>query len=252
MSAYALPGLFPAASPSMQKDSLRTPPPLRTLQVSSSVDFMRREEKVDFDDDLVVEDVKVHVTEAKIDTSMLIQSLVASGNSSKPNNNKAARTRCVTSRRTASCIVTPQEECMQFELSISFYGRSYTAVRNLPAFLHLREDLVAELKGQRSALYNNNHCMVPDVPRIDEGVSSRDGVVGRGFAFLHAMMRSYIPTLEGWLREVIRLRPPQDSPSLTHFLWEPVSALRKVESLNSSAMLHLDSIEESENDCEES
>jgi hypothetical protein len=141
---------------------------------------------------------------------------------------------------------------MQFELSVCFDGRSYTAIRNLPAILRLREDLVTEMESHKSDRFKAN--LIPEVPRLDEeGVAGlREGVVGRGFAFLHALIRSYVPAVEGWLRQVLQLRPPKDSPSLMHFLWEPVSSSsRRDEQLLNTAMLHLDSIEESEHDFDE-
>jgi hypothetical protein len=48
------------------------------------------------------------------------------------------------------------------------------------------------------------------------------GFVGRGFTMLHALVTSYVPVMERWLKNVATI-VPQDSECLMNFLWEPTS-----------------------------
>jgi len=50
------------------------------------------------------------------------------------------------------------------------------------------------------------------------------GFVGRGFTMLHAMVTSYVPVMEGWLKNVMEI-VPQDSECLLNFLWEPATEI---------------------------
>lgn len=167
--------------------------------------------------------------------------------------------------------VSPQEESTQFQLRISLNGRTYTAIRSLPCILRLRQDLVSELEQQQQQqqqdnsgndTINDNHNTqqrqqqnsrrnsprIPEVPRMTMMAgASGAGVVGRGFSFLQALISSYTPALEGWLRQVTSLVPPNDSPSLMQFLWEPL-VRRSSSTSTTSVSPHLDSIEESEHD----
>ncbi|KAL3916681.1 MAG: hypothetical protein SGARI_007904 [Bacillariaceae sp.] len=62
-----------------------------------------------------------------------------------------------------------------------------------------------------------------DDPRQrDENSSMMGGMgfVGRGFTMLHAMVTSYAPVMDRWLKNVMTI-VPEDSECLLNFLWEP-------------------------------
>jgi hypothetical protein len=75
------------------------------------------------------------------------------------------------------------------------------------------------------------------------------GFVGRGFTMLHAMVTSYVPVMEHWLKNIILL-VPQDSECLLNFLWEPASSSLNedfgsiLEASNSKTNLSMGSIKE--------
>ena len=155
---------------------------------------------------------------------------------------------------------SPHEEAIQFELSISFNGRTYTATRTLQCIIQLRNDLIREMRYRQQwlkmrrhqadlhdvtapppmmtmeplreivneeggACYSIEDIDIPEIPPMNagEGTSSGGGFVGRGFTMLHTVLASYRPLMERWLRNVIAV-VPQDSECLTNFLWEPVSS----------------------------
>jgi len=185
---------------------------------------------------------------------------------------------------------SPQNQAIEFELSITFNGRKYTAKRTMQCIMQLRDDLIREMKHRRQWLTQErgpssssssstvsshvhryggdcrtNTCFDPTVPfssknnsssntstttttKKDEGkrndryivqipeippLTSDDedrrhmvgdtGFVGRGFTMLHAMVTSYVPVMEGWLKNVMDI-VPQDSECLMNFLWEPTNA----------------------------
>lgn len=174
-------------------------------------------------------------------------------------------------------LANPHNHAIQFEMSISFNGRKYEAVRTMPRFIQLRNDLVQELcnrgntaRGRlgrrrdriRRQMEMNNKCCdgfgasktesdddsgdscngddaervvtIPDLPVAsgDAGTSSESGKhvlsgsggfgFGRGFTMLQAILHSYCPAIEGWLRQVAAIVPPHSSPTWTKFLWEPL------------------------------
>jgi hypothetical protein len=134
---------------------------------------------------------------------------------------------------------------MQFELSISFNGRKYTAMRTLPSLLQLRRDLMEEVENRQRIFQSagfkpprhparlhsdydddDESCQeqdvcIPELPRLAEDCPWT-AQASRGFSMLQGVLSSYAPTLEGWLRNVTKLVPPNDSPSWANFLWEPV------------------------------
>jgi len=241
---------------------------LTSLSSSSALKEQLEEKKTEADEARA--EVHIVVQEAKIDPARYVQSLTSSSSSSskkKIAKNGAVGSRLQDRRRPRSGAeavmnVTPQEESTQFELRIAFSGRTYTAVRSLPSILRLRQDLVSELECQQQQQNSSGRgpggaCIIPEVPRRQDDAASSsygsvcaDGVVGRGFSFLQAVIRSYTPALEGWLRQVTSLVPPKDSPSLMQFLWEPL--VRRTASASSTPTdQQLDSIEESEHDCDE-
>lgn len=143
---------------------------------------------------------------------------------------------------------SPHDEAIEFELSISFNGRKYTATRTLQRIFQLRDDLIHEMETRRRWLQfhkagtsastsipaeesqhpglDQEMCItIPEIPPMTGEDSSSGpfvGFVGRGFTLLHAMATSYVPVMEGWLRNVMAI-VPQDSECLTDFLWEPLS-----------------------------
>lgn len=145
----------------------------------------------------------------------------------------------------------PHDEAIEFELSISFNGRKYTATRTLQCIMQLRDDLIREMNarsqwlqirqaasdsfstvetrsesheiGYRTNTQGQIRIEIPEIPAMTcEESSGSSGFVGRGFTMLHAMATSYVPVMERWLRNVMVI-VPQDSECLTNFLWEPLS-----------------------------
>jgi len=169
---------------------------------------------------------------------------------------------------------SPQNEAIEFELSISFNGRKYTAKRTMQCIMQLRDDLIREMKHRRQWLTQEGRelssspsppttslhlhrydssgngnidssffdpktsisniivVQIPEIPPLtghhhhgdeDRGGDDNDthGFVGRGFTMLHAMVTSYVPVMERWLKNVMVIVPPQDSECLLNFLWEP-------------------------------
>jgi hypothetical protein len=140
--------------------------------------------------------------------------------------------------------ITPHEECMVFELAVRLENAegscwSFETTRRLECFLELRRELVRELQSSSS---HDGGCCIPPVPRVqhDESSSTFDGGMtnmggggalacgngaGRGgFVFLQALIRSYVPVLERWLRTVLEKLPvsdPKQSYALSRFLRQP-------------------------------
>jgi hypothetical protein len=266
MSAYALPGFFPPltnvfSSPNVGFASSTS----RSSLFGNDDSSLEKEEKVnDYNaiDERVgpEQNVGIAVKEAKIDAARLIHALTTksttttrqqqqagasttpvSSDHSQANSNTRSRRR----NHPQHTSVTPQEDAMQFELSISFNGRKYTAMRTLPSILQLRRDLMEEVENRQrifqsagfepprhpARLYSDyddddkscqeqNVC-IPELPRLAEDCPWT-AQASRGFSMLQGVLSSYAPTLERWLRNVTELVPPNDSPSWANFLWEPV------------------------------
>jgi len=188
---------------------------------------------------------------------------------------------------------SPQNQAIEFELSITFNGRKYTAKRTMQCIMQLRDDLIREMKHRKQWLTQErglslssssstvsspvhryggdcrtNSCFDPTVPLSSKNSSSSNtltaittmttstkeerkendsyivqipeippitsddedrrhmvgetGFVGRGFTMLHAIVISYIPVMDGWLKNVMDI-VPQDSECLINFLWEPTN-----------------------------
>jgi hypothetical protein len=227
-------------------------------------------------------EVGIEVKEAKIDPVRLVQAVTTVNN--KRTNQGGARS--LKNNRDSQCgRSTPHEDAIQFELSISFNGRSYSATRTLPRIMELRNDLIRELNCRRKRLqrrrirWNSKNpndkdddtvatvdeeedfdVFIPEIPECDtDSVAvNGGGVAGRGFAMLQALLRPYCPAIERWLRNVMDLVPPTSSPSLSNFLWEPVSVdigsrcgmMRSSSSLGCIAELDDDCEEEEESECD--
>jgi hypothetical protein len=224
MSAYALPGLFPPLE-------LESNVGISTDDVHY-LGSLDKEEKCEYEPRPVPPEVDIAVTEAKIDAVQLIRSLTSTVKRRairrldmvRPR--KGYRLTDLISRQWSSSS-TPQEHAMEFELSISFNGRRYTVVRSLPRIRQLRQDLVEEL--ERSSFDDCREdfkecldctCNVPELPSVLEQEDFT--ACSQSFTLLHAMIRAFTPTLESWLRCVVSLIPPKDSPILTSFLLEPL------------------------------
>jgi hypothetical protein len=160
------------------------------------------------------------------------------------------------------------DDAVQFVLSIDFNGRKYTAMRTLPSFIKLRDDIVRELKisscpgttsslnrpGTADRMFDDDESLssddqdmdgahpfsIPELPigqgnlldDMESGAFANVGFAGRGFTRLQAMMTSYCPVMEVWLLTVTNLVP--ESPSLHDFLWEPMSTDTQVASILST------------------
>jgi len=207
----------------------------------------------------LAKEVGISVKEAKIDPVRLVKSLASKSRSQDSSSNpppeiRLEQTNCASGD-------DPHTEAIQFELSISFNGRTYTATRTLPRIIQLRNDLISEINARRKALrgkriglfkkrsikslglvdidggsaidddemtvesvdVEEEDVSIPEIPDYYSGEERAGSFAGKGFTLLHALLRSYCPAMEGWLRKVTDLMPPMDSPSLSKFLWEPVS-----------------------------
>ena len=145
---------------------------------------------------------------------------------------------------------------IEFEMEISYQGRTYTATRSFPLFVKLRNDLLRELnldgggdcelrhgmhyrRGQRcrQGEIGSQEQRVPELPRVSREENSHEsfaltGVAKSGFALLRATANMYIPEMEKWLFEVANAFPC--SQSLSSFLWEPLSTMSDVSATTSS------------------
>jgi hypothetical protein len=184
-------------------------------------------------------DRAIAVKEAKIDPIRLIQ-YVTSSNSSQSQQQSRRQT---LKRRSLGDVPhspsqskrgTSHEEAIQFELSISFNGRRYTAMRTLNAIVQLRDDLIRELNNNQNRWMqhtrqfgktdktNEKSIDIPEIPPMTDEGNGSSSFVGRGFTMLHNALTSYTPAIESWLRNIMSI-VPQESESLSNFLWEPLS-----------------------------
>jgi hypothetical protein len=146
--------------------------------------------------------------------------------------------------------ITLQEECMVFELVVRLENAdgdcwSFETTCRLEGFLELRRELLHELQPSPPSQWQPEGqgcgaCTIPPVPRVqhDEACTFEDGTAanggdgaltcgnsGRGFVFLQALIRSYVPALEGWLRTALEHLPvsdPEQSHALSSFLRRPL------------------------------
>jgi hypothetical protein len=200
----------------------------------------------------------IAVKEAKIDPVRLVQYVTGFPRTTQQQSRKTLRRRGSAERldsaqnspanqnnlkskeEKSSSVGTPHDEALEFELSISFNGRKYTATRTMQCIVQLRDDLIRETNSRKRWLQlrrasgpssfdhsqndtTDEDIQIPEIPPLT-GDDSENGIgfVGRGFTMLHAMATSYVPVMERWLRNVLAI-VPQDSECLTNFLWEPLS-----------------------------
>ena len=156
-----------------------------------------------------------------------------------------------TSVATADRECEPHEDAINFEISVSFNGREYTASRSLPRILQFRLDLLEEFRARRMwrerrrkrNKSKRRSSQPPDMKKVydlsdDEGDEddessqddkdipelprlSEDAAGNSGFTMLNALLRAYNPALERWFHNIIDI-VPHDSQCLTQFLWEPL------------------------------
>mmetsp|Transcript_12167 Transcript_12167/g.17331 ORF Transcript_12167/g.17331 Transcript_12167/m.17331 type:complete len:338 (-) Transcript_12167:134-1147(-) len=152
MSAYALPGRLFLPSPgsssaltnqgssSSSKTSSSTSGPLHAQNHGNETSTKQDRKNSGFG---------IAVKDARIDPVRLL----ASNTSSKKISSSFFST-------TSSSDVKPKNDdsfdAIQFELSISFSGRTYTATRTLPRIMQLRDELINEMNAQRNR-WNNRH-----------------------------------------------------------------------------------------------
>lgn len=237
MSAYALPGLFPPLPKQYEYTSFSTAD-------FSLFPFERREDSpCAAKADVCTEDrVGISVKDGKIDSALLVQSL-AKPDKPATHGNRSRRKTVDSNPRDRKGAVPSQDEAMQFVLSVSFAGQKYTTVRSWPSICQFRKDLIRNLRP----------CEIPELPSLHP-----PGVLYRSFSFLQSLVTSYVPTLEGWLRDITAL-VPHDNPILSHFLYDSESNTTDcgnsvlVEELEnrSNSSTRLDAIEESETETEE-
>jgi hypothetical protein len=190
----------------------------------------------------------IQVRKGKIDPVRLVQCVTQSPRSqsqpskkshSRRRNSKerlsdsaqsSQKNRNATGDKEASSADSSHDEAIEFELSISFNGRKYTAMRTMQCIVQLRDDLISEMNNKKRWLQmrssensfntadddDDKYVQIPEIPPI-----SGPGFMGRGFTMLHAMVTSYVPAMEGWLDSVMAI-VPQDSECLMNFLWEPL------------------------------
>lgn len=225
MSAYALPDLF------------HTP-----------CHFSFEEKESHNDDDDENDDFSVAVSDAKVDSALLLKSLIVPSTTTKelsPTSQRRMRkmrmaledsptTKPPTASSSLLSASPSAKDALKFELSISLNGRNYTAFRSLPSFELLRQNLLEEIGEGVPEL-----CFEEPVQRPSLG-------------FLQGILQSYKPTVERWLSQVIRRVSPTNSASLRSFLWEPLSRpeylLHRHESCSSSQLDRIDETEFSETD----
>jgi len=233
----------------------------------------------------------------------------SSGSINKNSNSNGASSSC-------SKTESQQNEAIEFELSITFNGRKYTAKRTMQCIMQLRDDLIREMKRRKQWLTQKqelltstngklthntstihkydghlrlaqpsyfevsqsscdklptmheqdiNHSYSIQIPEIPPLTSDHDrpdtGFVGKGFTMLHAMVKSYVPVMETWLKNVMEI-VPQDSECLMNFLWEPTTEIQsdcfksvldsvnKTDFKSSTSLATLGSIKEMDDDTE--
>ena len=263
MSAYALPGsIFPpmgCSSYDTQTNVYTATRPLHRFAQKGSIGYVADRCLTTHSDGVAkarpertcATEVGIAVTEAKIDPVRLVQAVT--GAASCSDSSKSWKKGSSLNKQQNN---TPHEDAIRFELSIKFNGRTYSATRTLPRIIELRNDLIRELNNRRQMLQSRRmrwpfrsaeeqeededlDVIIPELPECDTERVAVGSVAGRGFAMLQALLRPYCPAIERWLQTVMDLVPPNSSPSLTNFLWEPVSVdvERKERKLKQSSSL---------------
>jgi len=213
-------------------------------------------------------EVDILVREAKIDPVRLVQSLTSPKKKRRKQNFLVSKSMQDLNDKHRNANDDdddngdPHRDAIEFELSIAFNGRTYTAKRTLSSVIQLRNDIIMEMKNRSRKLHlremrwpkspkkyrrethvdhhhvnaiellkdNNDenrsdqfNGTIPKVPNYYPEENMFGGqLVSCGFTALQALLLRYCPVMEGWLRQIIDLVAPIDSPSLSNFLWEPL------------------------------
>ena len=180
MSAYALPGCFfpPIPGSSVGAATVVGPPPSSGTRIGSSMGKLSSQsapftasedatsstsEEKRKDSIRAAEgtsrtwynssygDLVIAVTGASVDPVQLIKGLARRGSNTKGHGRKkrnSAQAPTVASKAPASSdrCGHPHDDAVQFQLSIRFNGRTYTATRTLPRIVQLRDDLIGEIR----------------------------------------------------------------------------------------------------------
>lgn len=147
--------------------------------------------------------VTLTVRTAKVDALQLIQQQTP-----------APTTKTTVRRRRLRKQPLREELAVQFEMDIQFQGKECTVVRSLYRMRQLREELVEE-----------NYEHLPALPTLS-GCNNNDSKLN--LTVLQASLFSYVPALEEWLRSIFRIVSMGESPTLTHFVLEPLCFLHTV------------------------
>lgn len=187
MSAYAVPGLFP---------SLPSP---NTMLVGESCQEDKKVEYSHYTSSHMAlgSEVTLSIREAKVDSTHLILTTLGSGCKKRRPGGRSRRT------------VKPEELAVQFEMDIAFNSRECTVVRSFYRLRQLRDELVEEKGAER----------IPEFPMLPKNLR-------HNVTLLKALIRPYVPLLEDWLRRVFSTISMRNSPTLTHFVLEPLCFLR--------------------------
>jgi hypothetical protein len=226
MSAYALPGLFPPLS----------------LDGKIDYNFDRCLIGVTTPKDAIVAfdepDISVVVEDAKIDALELVKALTNHQQMKGSAARGRVRRRSTGSRYTMKqslqqariqpkSSASSEERCMMFTLRVSLNGRTFNVVRNLARIRCLHNELTEEAEYYDSEVEDSSIdpvlCSLSKRPLLPEFPNIRkDGVSTTNFGVLNALLKQYKPSLQSWLNDVFTIVAPNESPSLTYFLCEPM------------------------------
>jgi len=146
-----------------------------------------------------------------------------------------------------------QWEAVEYELSISYDGKKYTAKRSFPRIRRLRHELVKEVETRRNnypgtfgvirsfvtplpspdhtpddcSTESDESSVIPELPADlcsddDMGSASPMGLAGRTLNMIQSSATGNCPRLEEWLTTVSKVINPNTSPSFRSFLAEPL------------------------------
>mmetsp|Transcript_26278 Transcript_26278/g.40723 ORF Transcript_26278/g.40723 Transcript_26278/m.40723 type:complete len:246 (-) Transcript_26278:227-964(-) len=132
----------------------------------------------------------------------------------------------LTQRNSGKGDTNKEAGAVRFNLTISSSGRTYTCVRTMLKFIELRKQLIVEVE-EKSGI------KVPELPLdffsfgsssptdFNVPITSAKKFSGWGFSMLQTMVCSKVKLMEEWLSYVCSMMPT--SPSLSKFLWEPMT-----------------------------
>lgn len=146
-----------------------------------------------------------------------------------------------------------QWEAVEYELSINYDGKKYTAKRSFPRIRRLRHELLREVETRKnnypgkfgvirsfvsplpasdhstddSSTESDEDSVIPELPAdlcSDDGMDSESpmGLAGRTLNMIQSSATGNCPHLEEWLMRVSKVVHPNTSPSLRSFLAEPL------------------------------